>query len=278
MDADNVDAAVFYPTPRLSKYLAAVQDPEFHLALITAYNDWLAEFCSTNPARLGGLMLLPNRGVEQAIEELHRGLSLPGIIAPTLLCYPHGTLEILPEDDALWREVADAGVPLNIHVSLSNSMPGDMHGAGTEGKFASDLRFVNAPVHMLEFLWAGVFDRVPELNVVIAEVDAGWLPYVKEQVDSRYLRAKQLEMPLNGLPSDYIDRHFYWTYITDSYGVRNRQDVGIDRMTWSSDFPHRATHWPRSWQFIMADFAGVPRAERDLIVAGNAMRIYKFGG
>jgi predicted TIM-barrel fold metal-dependent hydrolase len=46
---------------------------------------------------------------------------------------------------------------------------------------------------------------------------------------------------------------------------------------WSSDYPHSGSDWPNSVQVIHADFAGVPADERDLILAGNACRLYGFG-
>jgi predicted TIM-barrel fold metal-dependent hydrolase len=119
---------------------------------------------------------------------------------------------------------------------------------------------------------------VPDLTVVLAEVDAGWVPYLKEQVDNRFRRrafgpaARRIR-----LPSDYIEEHFYYTYITDHFAVRNRHAIGVERIMWSSDFPHTGSDWPDSWRTIDADFAGVPREERDLIIAGNAQRLYRFG-
>ena len=41
---------------------------------------------------------------------------------------------------------------------------------------------------MLELIFAGVFDRFPGLQMVAAEVDCGWLPYVKEQIDNNFQR------------------------------------------------------------------------------------------
>ena len=49
MDQDGVDAEVLYPTPRLSQAVFAYTDADFHLALVHAYNDWLAEYVATRP-------------------------------------------------------------------------------------------------------------------------------------------------------------------------------------------------------------------------------------
>jgi predicted TIM-barrel fold metal-dependent hydrolase len=116
MDTDGVDAQILYPTPRLSHSIIANQDTEFHLALVRAYNDWLGEYCSHAPHRLGGLVMVPNRGIDTAVAEFERAIQLPGMVGALVTCYPHGDLDIEPADDALWRAVAESGYPLHIHV------------------------------------------------------------------------------------------------------------------------------------------------------------------
>ncbi len=271
MDADGVDAQVLFPTPRLSHSIVANRDAEFHLALVRAYNDWLGEYCSYAPDRLGGVPMVPNRGVEEAVAEFRRAVALPGVVGALVTCYPHGDLDIAPEDDALWREVAGAGVPLHIHVSMINEMPG-----AHRTKVVGEVRFWDAPTRILQLVQSGVFDRIPDLHVVVVETDCGWVPYLKEQTDDRFHRMGRGPATVDRLPSDYIAEHFSFTYITDHYGIRNRHDIGVERILWSSDYPHVGADWPNSWRTIAADFSGVPAAERDLILAGNAERLYRF--
>ncbi len=280
MDEDLVDAAVLYPTPRISQALIANPDPEFHLALIQAYNDWLSEYCEQYPDRLGGVMLIPNRGVEAAVAEIERVIERPGMVGCLIGCYPHGDLDLSDEDDPVWRTIAEHGVPAHIHVALVNDYPKDIYAPGkiTEGLVMGFLRFRDVPNRILQFVLSGVFDRVPDLAVVLAEVDAGWVPYVKEQTDNRVLRRERgADVRGARLPSEIIDEHFYYTYITDHFAIRQRHAVGVERLMWSSDFPHGGSDWPHSVQVIHADFADVPAAERDLILGGNAQRLYRFG-
>ena len=279
MDADLVDAAVIYPTPRISHLVIANPDPEFHLAMVQAYNDWLSEYCEHDPSRLGGIMLVPNRGVADAVREIQRVADRPGIVGCLIGCYPHGDLNLAEEDDPVWQEIAGRGMPLHIHVALVNEYPRDIYASGaiTEGLVMGYLRFRDVPGRMLQFLEGGVFNRFPDLRIVLAEVDAGWVPYVKEQVDNRVLRREYgAAMRKKRLPSSVIEEHFYYTYITDHFALRNRHAIGVERLMWSTDFPHGGSDWPFSVRTIHADFADVPGRERDLILAGNAQRLYRF--
>ena len=123
-------------------------------------------------------------------------------------CYPNGTLESTDDDDAVWARIVEAGVPLNIHVSLSQHMPA-AHRAALPGYG----RFFDAPNRIVQMIFAGVFDRFPELDVVVAEVDCGWVPYFKEQIDNNYRRLDAIsDFHITALPSEYVERHLHFTY------------------------------------------------------------------
>jgi predicted TIM-barrel fold metal-dependent hydrolase len=274
-DADGVDAEILYPTPRVSNQLFwYVEDPEFHLACIRAYNDWLAEYCAHDPERLWGVALIPNVGVDAAVAEFQRALALPGMRGAMIAQYPHGGDVISREDDALWGALEDAGVPLSIHVAFALDAQRDT----SKMKLTGSLRFFDAPIRTTQFIESGVFDRFPGLHFILVEVDSSWLPYMWEQMDDRYKRTATASRPdIKRLPSEYFTDNIASTFITDSYGVKNRHEIGVTQMLWSSDFPHTGADWPHSLQTIDKHFAGVPDEERQLILCGNALRLYPKG-
>jgi len=274
-DQDGVDAEVLYPTPRISNQLFwNAEDVEFHVACIRAYNDWLSEFCSHDPDRLWGVAMLPNSGVEAAVAELERAVSQPGMRGAMIGQYPHGGGVISAEDDDLWSAAESLDVPISIHVGFALTPAGDkarMHRVQASGV----VRFTDAPVRISQFVDGGVFDRFPELHLVMVEVDSGWLPYLREQMNDRFERVAPAARPaIARLPGDYFDTNVFSTFITDRYAVKNRHEVGVTQMLWSSDYPHGGAHWPNSWKTIDDHFDGVPPDERRAILAGNALRLY----
>ena len=275
MDADSVDAEVLFPSG-IHQWVTAAGDDDLHLALVRAYNDWVSEFCAHDPARLGGVAMIPSRGVESALAEIERVLDMPGFVGFLLKCFPNGTLDILPEDDPVWAAVQESGLPLTIHVGLGNAMPRPLKATGLPGT----VHFYDAPGRMIQFIFSGVLDRFPELVIPMIEVDCGWLPYFAEQADDNYLRHKDADLRdrrLPMLPSEYMAKHFPASFITDSYAVANRHRIGVERMLWSNDYPHITSDWPNSWKTINAMFSDVPADERHAILAGNAERIFGFG-
>ena len=273
-DQDGVDAEVLYPTPRISmNVFTNNSDAEFHLSCIRAYNDWLSEYASHNPERLVGIAMMPTVGVDTAVEEMKRAMKLPAMRGVLLARYPSGEMAPSPDDDPFWAVANELEVPLQIHVALAGQPDNDpdRKRSGAHG----ELRHTDAPLRALEFINAGIFDRFPKLNLVLAEVDSSWVPYVKEQFDDRQRRRNPIDKPkIDHMPSYYFDNQIFTTYITDHYGVINRHEIGVSQMLWSSDFPHGGTDWPNSLKTIEKDMVGVPDDERHALLAGNAARVY----
>jgi predicted TIM-barrel fold metal-dependent hydrolase len=274
-DQDGVDAEILYPTPRVSNQLFwYVEDPAFHLACIRAYNDWLAEYCSYDTERLWGVALIPNVGVDAAVAELERARALPGMRGAMIAQYPHGGEVISKEDDPFWAALASSGTPLSIHVAFALEAQRDT----SKMKLTGSLRFFDAPIRATQMVETGVFDRFPDLRMILVEVDSSWLPYMWEQMDDRFKRTAAASRPdIKRMPSEYFSDNIASTFITDTYGIANRHEIGVTQMLWSSDFPHTGANWPHSLDTIAQQFADVTEDEKQLILAGNALRLYPKG-
>jgi predicted TIM-barrel fold metal-dependent hydrolase len=274
---DGIDAEVLFDSNGPCTYVTGEKDRDLHLAMVRAYNDWVSDFCAHDPARLGGTALIPSSSVEDALVEMKRVSNMPGFVAWRLRCYANGTTQIEAEDDAIWAAVVDSPWPLTIHVGLGNSLPRKQTARSLPGTG----HFYDAPTRMLEFIFTGVLDRFPSLKIALTEVDAGWIPYFEEQADDNYMRHSKSSLRDAGLtkmPSRYMREHFTATFITDSYALKNRHRIGIERMLWSNDYPHITSDWPNSWKTINATFADIPDDERDAILFGNSLALFPFPG
>ena len=271
IEISGVDAEVLYPSPRVYQSVAANEEPDFHLALVQSYNDWIDEYASYDLNRFRALPLLPNRGVEMALAEIGRVGGRASTGGFLMSAFPHGSLSPDPGDDPVWASLEERDITLAIHVSLQNTMPAQKNLLA----LPAATRFLGASTHLIELIFSGIFDRFPNLSLVFAEVDCGWVPYFKEQLDDGYYRYR-FRFDLAKLPSEYIDQHLHFPWVTDTYGIDNRHHIGVDKMLWSSDYPHGSSNYPNAWSPTMAAMAGVSLEERSLMLVDNARRLHKF--
>ena len=115
---DSVDAEVLYPSPRLWDAINLVEDAQLRLACVRAYNDWIAEFCAHDPARLIGLGKIPSGSPEVAREELLRCVGNLGLRGVILDAWPGGSVATSPDDEPFWATVHETGVPVSIHYAV----------------------------------------------------------------------------------------------------------------------------------------------------------------
>jgi len=275
-DADGVDAEVLYPTPRIFRSVVSNQDTAFHTAMMQAYNDWLVGYCGQAPDRLLGAVAVPNRGVAAAVAEVEKYADAPGAGGFLFGLWPNGTMDLSPDDDPVFAAIEASGKPLCIHVQLHDDPPPGSHKVTLREGVT---RITHVTGHMEELIYGGVMRRFPNLNVVFAEVDAGWVPYFREQADNRWRRNSPAARAARGMlepPSTFLDR-MHFTYITDRYAVHNIERVGVDNLMWSSDYPHGGSDYPHSWRTIESDFYGIDPEIKQKVLADNACRVFGLG-
>jgi predicted TIM-barrel fold metal-dependent hydrolase len=288
MDTDMIFAQVLHPSIALSGAVTfSPKDAELQIACTRAYNDWLSEFSATDPARLIGLTMIPMCGIDAALAELERARKLPGLCGALLGAFPSGQAVPTPEDDRFWAMCQDLDIPVVIHVSLGGG------GEGSESEFSGTLAapspsLVLATINLersargimqalSQILLTGVLQRFPKLRVIGTETGVGWIPYFLEQTDDNFLRHRfWAKSDLKMLPSEYFARQCYSTFQVDTYGVRNRASM-LHNIMWSSDYPHSGADWPNSKVTVARNLAGVPDAERELIVETNCRVAFGLG-
>nr|MDT0664004.1 amidohydrolase family protein [Micromonospora sp. DSM 115978] len=138
-------------------------------------------------------------------------------------------------------------------------------------------------------LVAGVFERHPGLRLVLAEQGTAWIPDELLRLDyffDRMRRATGSQEAAWGLPvvgrlslkpSEYWARQCaVGASFIRPFEVGLRDRVGIDKIMWGSDYPHREGSHPYSREAVRASFAGVDAAEVALMLGGNAAAVYGF--
>ncbi len=215
---------------------SATKDVDFHLALVRAYNDWLSEYVAYAPERFARL------GV--AAEPRRRRTRSPRSTACSGRPGIRGVmLGLLSERNAgidrrrrrgVGTPGGDAGIPLNIHVSLSQNMPA-AHRAPLPGYG----RFFDAPNRIVQMIFAGVFDRFPDLDGRDRRGRLRLGPVLqgtdRQQLSTARRRSATSRSRRCRASTSSATLHF--TYLTDTFGIAKRHAIGVERILWSSDYP-----------------------------------------
>jgi predicted TIM-barrel fold metal-dependent hydrolase len=280
MRMDGVDAEVLYPNYAMRAF--AVAEPELQLAVCRAFNDWLADFCSTHPQDLFGVAVASALDVEWAVKECQRAKDkgLVGILLPQDT--PDGSRYSDAKWDPLWAVASELELPVSLHIIASGHANANWARDET-GEENAGIGYAVLPVRMARafgtFILEGVFDRHPNLRLVSAENEISWAANFVHRLDWGYHRQTMAGDPMvicKRLPSEYWRENCYLTFIDDPPGILVREHIGVDRMMWSSDFPHLDSSWPESQQFLNKHLAGVAADEVQQIVAGNCMQLYQL--
>ena len=278
MKTDGVSAEILYPSQGL--FYFRVQDPELLSAIFRAYNDWLVDFCSTHPKQLKGIAMINLDDVEDGMRELSRTAKM-GMAGAMISEYPPEERRYdLPEYEPFWALAQDLNMPLSLHTATSRV--GNNRGAGPDSVRVASNRAnkVFLPsTSLCDMIFAGVFDRYPNLKVAIVEFELAWAAHLLGTMDYTYIeRQKEASYRFRNdmMPSDFFRQNVYLSFQEDHIGIRLRDVIGVDSLMWGSDYPHAEATFPRSMEILDEILDGVNDDERAKIVGLNAARLYDF--
>ena len=278
-DRDGVEAEVLFPSP--GRFFYGLTDGPFQHAIHRSYNLWLNEFCGTNPQRLIGLALLGVLDVEQTVRDIHEYARM-GFKAAQL---PTGIKDggyYEPKYDPIFAAAAETGLILHVHTSATQGeQRTHFEGPREQDPRTLPLGFATrqAPAQrfMGNLIFSGVFDRHPNLKVVLAEFDVGWVSHIYQLADFEFGRSSRYDADrnVNQLPpSEYMRRNVFFTFQDDRAGILTTPVFGEDNFMWANDFPHGITTWPHSQPTVDGNFEGINPAVKRKICRDNAVQLY----
>ncbi len=271
-DRDGVIAEFIYPT--VGMILCGHPDIDYKQACFEAYNRWLEEYCGTAPNRLYGLGQAAIKSPTEGIKEFRaikakgfKGVMMPG--EPGEADYDD------PIYDPLWRAAIELELPLSFHILTTKQSGFETRGPKING-FLGIMRSCQDIMGM--FVFAGIFQRHPDLKLVCVEADAGWAPHFMYRMDHAYKRHRAWLKcaELEHLPSYYFKQNIWLTFQDDWTAFQFRHACNIERLMWANDFPHSDSTWPWSQELLDEHAKDVPAAELDLILKDNVSALYQL--
>ena len=281
MNVNGVLGSMCFPslTGFCGQLFSRTPDNDLGLACSQAYNDWhIDEWCGTYPGRFIPLALVPIWDPELMAAEVRprrgEGLSRGHVLGepdqarlPELPHRPLGPVLAGVRGDG-HRRVPAHRLVVAISVT-SDDAPVDVMITVTP---------VNLCMCAADLIWSPIFRKFPNLKIALSEGGIGWIPYFLDRIDFTYQHHKAWTHQDFGdkLPSQVFHEHIITCFIDDPTGVKLRDDVGLDTITWECDYPHSDSTWPHAPEVFMKTSGHLSDDEINKITHENAMRDFQF--
>ena len=267
LDKHRVERAVL--TFDVAAFTPALLHPYLTLDIARATNDWTIDrWLGLGDPRLASLMMVPNQLPLESALEIRRLATHPAIVGVLLGANGLGKTFGHPAYHPIYEAAAEFDLPLVIK-SGSESVPESLTsptGVGVPATFSEAYAFSAQPMmtHVAGMIVQGVFDKFPNLRVLLLGGGSLWVPAMMWRFDNNYRGLRRDAPWMRRLPSEYFLEHVrvgtnplekfpaqgqFHRALEAMKGLRNTMCFASGYPNWDSETPDVvAEQLPESWQ------------------------------
>jgi predicted TIM-barrel fold metal-dependent hydrolase len=250
---DGVDKELAFPNAVLA--LFHYPDKELRERVFRIYNEYMAELQERSSGHFHGVGLInwwDSAGARRTLTEL-KALGLKTFLLP-LNPGKDDDGNIIdfsaPVQDPVWDEIEEAGLPVTHHIGETPpKTPCAVNGL-VVGMMVNVDSFRE---QFAKYIFGGILDRHPKLRIGWFEGGIAWVPTALQ--DGEHLLASYRHMMSHQLEHDirhYWDRNMWASFMVDPVGLRLVDQIGVDKVMWSSDYPHNESTFGYSEKSLAA--------------------------
>jgi predicted TIM-barrel fold metal-dependent hydrolase len=272
-DREGIDIQILYPTAGL--FLSRVRERDYSVALARAYNDWLHEWCATDPKRLKSVALVPHHvDVKAAIQEMERAISQLGCVGVMVNTFDRARNVSHRDFWPFYEECHRQGIPVSFHASGSDTLDP----IGHFENFLSIHALSHVPEQMIActaVIYGGMLEVFADLRVAFLEAGCVWVPFWMERMDEDWEKRKFDAPLLKATPSEYMScgRVFVSCEPEENTLPYAAQWMGEDNILYASDYPHWDAKFPDSVSSL-ASRDDITDSQKRKIFFDNPSRFY----
>lgn len=280
MDINHMERSLCFPNfiRFCGQIFHEAKDKTLAMKGVKAYNDWMIEeWCGSSGGRLIPLCIVPFWDPQASAAEIRRNAGR-GSRAITFPEMPHYLgLPSIYDPDGFWEPVWDAcnetGTVICMHIGSGSKLVESSPGAPMA--VILTMKHDIPQLCLTEWLCSGLLARYPNLKIALSESQIGWIAYVLERIDKVYTHETYAQFPkiITEPPSTYMKGRVFVTFFDDETGIRDRDAIGVDQISFEVDYPHQDTTWPDSNIAIEKMAAVMSPIELEKIVRGNALEM-----
>src|SRR6516225_9194343 len=234
---DGVDKELVFPNAVLA--LFHYPDRDLRERILRVYNEHIAEVQERSNGHCYGVGLInwwDPRGTRRTLAEL-KSLGLKTFLMP-----------LSPGNDDSGNAIDYSRVAMMVNIDSFREM-------------------------FSKYIFGGILDRHPRLRVGWFEGGIAWVPPTLQ--DAEHVLASYRHM-LKRHPEReiryYWDTHMCASFMVDGLGLNQIDEIGIDKVMWSSDYPHNESTFGYSERSLAAVVDAVGPEDAVRVVSGNIRR------
>jgi predicted TIM-barrel fold metal-dependent hydrolase len=277
LDSEGVDRELAFPNSVLA--LFGWPDREMREACFRVYNEYIAEVQERSGHRIYGVGLInwwDAEGARRTVNEL-KSLGLKTFLMPLM---PGKDLDGKPIDyaspamDGVWDAIEEAGIPVSHHIGENPPATPIAFNAISIGMLQSVAPFRDT---FGKYIFGGILDRHPGLKVGYFEGGINWVPSALQDAEHIAASFKHLaDLQIKHEPTYYWDNHMCASFMVDPLGLALLARIGVDRVMWSTDFPHNESTYGYSNESLASVVDAVGADATAAIAGGNVKRFLRI--
>jgi predicted TIM-barrel fold metal-dependent hydrolase len=272
MDAAGIDMQVLSLTSPGTEQLDAADA----IVLSREVNDALAEAVKKHPKRFAGFATLPTAAPDKAARELETRIKAGGFVGAVINGHNRGRYL---DDKFFWPILECAATlkaPIHIHPTRPPQAVVDAYYSGFSPLMVDMFAnpgwgwHIETAVHVIRVILGGVFDRFPDLQLVIGHLGEG-LMSMFQRLDTMTPAMTKLKKPVTA----YLRDNVHYTFSGFNFPATFLDlllEVGIDRIMFSVDHPYQSMALSKAFLQQIP----VSAADRERIAHGNAEKLFNL--
>jgi predicted TIM-barrel fold metal-dependent hydrolase len=272
LESDGIHRELAFPNAMLG--LMGWPDKQVRELCFRVYNEHIAELQERSPGRFYAVGIAnwwDADGCRRTLEEM-RQLGIRTFWMPLKPGAGEDGKPIDYNSDAMrgvWDAIEEVGLPVSHHIG--------------EAPLASPCRENGVLVGMVHnaapfremfgrYVFGGILDRHPGLKVGWFEGGINWVPAAVQDAEHLYASARHLaSTPLEHEVAHYWREHMYASFMVDPLGLDLIDRIGVDRVMWSSDYPHNESTFGYSERSIAAVVDALGPEDAVKVVSSNVV-------
>ena len=267
---DGVDKELAFPNAVLA--LFHYPDKALRERVFRIYNEHIADLQERSRGHFYGVGLInwwEPEGARRTLAEL-KSLGLRTFLLPLNPGKDDEDAVIDYSSTAMspvWDEIEEAGLPLTHHIGETPPKSPCEVNSVVVGMMINVDSFREM---FSKYIFGGILDRHPRLRIGWFEGGIAWVPPALQ--DAEHLLASYQHMFNHQLEHDiryYWDNHMSASFMVDPLGLRLIDEIGVDHVMWSSDYPHNESTFGYSEKSLAAVVQAVGPENAAKIVSSN---------